>query len=212
MDITVARYTFSSWLRKGLSNRITDIDHLGSGTSPIKERSHIPIDVSLNTQTIHKEIALLGPGDIIGINPQIVVRTEPLTWVTNFEPNYLAFIEFYDEDFLWRYTPAQANGQRLRPWLALLVLEQGSTPEESEFTKNERRLPLPSVTVKAKESLPPDDQTWAWGHVHTNEGYDSATEFEKFLLSLHELNNPNADKIISRLMSPRKLKANTAYS
>ena len=40
----------------------------------------------------------------------MVVRTEPLNRITNFEPNYLAFIEFYDEDFLWRYTPARANG------------------------------------------------------------------------------------------------------
>ena len=51
---------------------------------------------------------LVGPGDIVGINRRAVVRTEPRNGVTDFEPNYLAFIEFYDEDFPWRYTPARA--------------------------------------------------------------------------------------------------------
>jgi hypothetical protein len=211
MAIKVANYTFSSWLRKGIANRITETDNLGAGPTAIKERSNVPIDVLLNTETVHKEFALLGPGDVIGINPQVVVRTEPINWITNFEPNYLAFIEFYDEDFLWRYTPAGANDKRLRPWLALLVLKEEAKPDDSEFTKNEKRLPLPSVTVKSADALPPHDQTWAWGHVHTNEGYDNATEFEQFLLSLHDLNNPNADKIVCRLMSPRKLDPNQAY-
>lgn len=211
MAIKVANYTFSSWLRKGIANRIVEVDNLGAGPSAVKERANVPVDVVLNTETIHKEFALIGPGDIIGINPQMVVRTEPINWITNFEPNYLTFVEFYEEDFLWRYTPAGASGKRLRPWLALLVLKEGEKPEESEFTKNERRLPLPTVTVKSADALPPHDQAWAWAHVHTNEGYANATEFEKFLLSLHDLNNPNADKIISRLVSPRKLEHDQAY-
>jgi hypothetical protein len=211
MALKVANYTFSSWLRKGIANRITEPDNLGTAASATKERSKVPIDVVLNTDTVHKEFALIGPGDIIGINHQMVVRTEPINWITNFEPNYLAFIEFYDEDFIWRYTPARANDKRLRPWLALLVLKEADKPDDSEFTKDERRLPLPTVTVKSADTLPPPDQSWAWGHVHTNEGYNNATEFEQFLLSLHDLNNPNADKIISRLMSPRKLDHDQAY-
>jgi hypothetical protein len=211
MAIKVANYTFSSWLRKGIANRITEPDNLGAGATAIKERSHVPIDVMLNSEPVHKEFAIIGPGDILGINPRMVVRTEPLNWITNFEPNYLTFIEFYEEDFLWRYTPAAANDKRLRPWLALLVLKDADRPDDREFSKNERRLPLPSVTVKSGDSLPPHDQTWAWAHVHTNQGYENATEFEQFLLSLHDLNHPNADKIISRLLSPRKLDSDQAY-
>lgn len=210
MALKVANYTFSSWLRKGIANRITEPDNLGAAASATKERSKVPIDVVLNTKTVHKEFALIGPGDITGIIPQVVVRTEPQGWNATFEPNYLAFIEFYDEEFIWRYTPARANDKRLRPWLALLVLKEAAKPEDSEFTKNEKRLPA-TVTVKSADSLPPPDQSWAWGHVHTNEGYNNATEFEQFLLSLHDLNHPNADKIICRLMSPRKLDHDTAY-
>ena len=211
MAIKVANYTFSSWLRKGIANRITETDNLGAGATATKERSTVPLDVILNTETVHKDFSLIGPGDIIGINPQVVVRTEPLNWITNFEPNYLSFVEFYEEDFLWRYTPAAANDKRLRPWIALLILKEGATPDQSEFTKNEKRMPVSTVTVKSGGALPPHDQTWAWAHVHTNEGYANATEFEQFLLSLHDLNNPNADKIICRLVNPRKLDPNQAY-
>jgi hypothetical protein len=211
MTITVANYTFSSWLRKGIGNRITETDNLGAGATPTKERATVPIDVTLNSDGVHKDFSLIGPGDIIGINPAVVVRTEPLSWITNFEPNYLTFVEFYEEDFLWRYTPAAANDKRLRPWVALLVLKEGATPDEAEFTKNVNRLPVATVTVKSGDNLPLHDQTWAWAHVHTNEGYNNANEFEQFLLSLHDLNNPNADKIICRLVNPRKLDANQAY-
>ena len=211
MSITVAKYTFSAWLRKGIGNRITEPDNLGLGGGTVKERAHVPVDVMLNTTPVHKEFALIGPGDIIGLNPDMVVRTEPLNRITNFEPNYLPFIEFYDEDFLWRYTAARANGQRLRPWIALLVLEEGPTEAESEFKYNPRGFPLPIVTITTPDALPAPNETWAWGHVHINEGYDTPTDFEQFLQSLHDLDNPNADKIISRLMCPRKLKAKTGY-
>ena len=40
------------------------------------------------------------------IDRRAIVRMEPRPGITNFEPNYLPFVEFYDEDFPWRYTPA----------------------------------------------------------------------------------------------------------
>ena len=65
------------------------------------------------------------------------MRTEPRDWITNFEPNYLPQIEFYDEDFPWRYTPAAPSGSglRLRPWIALVVLGE----DEFEDGKNVAR-------------------------------------------------------------------------
>jgi len=211
MSITVAKYTFSSWLRNGIGANINQTDNLGDGSPTINERATVPIDVQINGQNIHKNFALHGPGDITGILQNMVVRTEPLPNISNFEPNYIPFIEFYEEDYIWRYTPAKASGDKLRPWLVLIVLENPIDNDAKEFSFNQNKTPLPSVTVKSADSLPPHDQIWAWSHVHINEGYNSATEFEAFLRTLHDLNNPNADKIICRLMCPRKLKANQRY-
>ena len=211
MSLTVGKYTFSAWLRKGIGRSIVEPDTLGAVNGAVKERASVPVDVNVNTRPVHKEFALLGPGDVIGISQDNVVRTEPHNWVTDFEPNYLAFIEFYDEDLLWRYTPASAAGNRLRPWLALAVLEEDTAETPGEFTRNDKRLPLPSITVQSTASLPPHTQTWAWAHVHTNDTFADATEFERFLESLQTPDHPNADLIISRLTSPRRLKPNTPY-
>lgn len=211
MTTSVGRYTFLSWLRRGLGNRIEQADRLGAGGSGIAERATVPVDVTLNGAGISKSFALLGPGDIIGVNPLSIVRTEPRNWITDFEPNYLAFIEFYHEDFLWRYTPARPNGEKLTPWLALLVLKAPDGDEPGEFEMLDRSDPLPALRVTAGAALPPLGAHWAFGHVHINEGHATQTDFEKFILSLQHAGEPNADKIISRLFSPRHLAADTAY-
>ncbi|MCP3994241.1 MAG: hypothetical protein GY722_04125, partial [bacterium] len=211
MSLTVGKYTFSAWLRRGIGRDVIEIDTLGTANGSVLERAIVPVDVAVNLRPVRMEFPLMGPGDVVGISPENVVRTEPHDWVTDFEPNYLAFIEFYEEDFLWRFTPASASVDRLRPWLALVVLEEATAASQGEFTRSSKRLPLPTITVQSTASLPPHTQTWAWAHVHTNATFGDATEFERFLDSLKTPGHPNADRITCRLMSPRKLEPNTAY-
>lgn len=206
----IAKYQFQSWARKGISAHIKEQDTLGNPAAvlPPNERATVPIGVSINaTPQKVKDFALIGPGDIIGIHRDMIVRTEPRNWITNVEPNYLAFIEFYDEDFFSRYTPARPEGDRLRPWLFLLVLK------EDEFERDDRRLPLPVVNVKSKSALPPSDETWLFAHVHTEQDIapDDLNDLEKYLKSLQAAIATDPDKIYSRLLSPRHLDPNTAY-
>ena len=95
-----------------------------------------------------------------------VVRTEPRDWVTNFETNYLAAIDFYDEDFPWRYTPAapDAAGLQLRPWLALVVLA------ESEFSEatNSPDGPLPYISVTDAKRVPAGRSSCGRGRMCTS--------------------------------------------
>ena len=98
-------------------------------------------------------MALYGPGDVIGVDPRAIVRTDPRDQITNFEPNYLPCIEFYDEDFPWRYSPAvpdPATG-RLRPWLALIVL----TDDEFDRQGHPAGRPLPFIELTSLATLPP---------------------------------------------------------
>jgi hypothetical protein len=207
MAIEIAKYQFHSWARKGISSNIIEPDTLGTGASAQIERAQIPVTVKANASDVTKKFTLIGPGDIIGMNRSMVIRTEPLNWITNFEPNYLAFAEFYDEDFPWRYTPAAAAGEKLRPWFFLFVLK------EDEFERTGRQYPLPSITVLNKDALPPHDETWLWAHVHSNAGIPAAelSDFEEFLLSLNKTVNNDPDQVFSRVMSPRKLEDEKAY-
>lgn len=207
MSVEIARYQFHAWARKGIAANIIEGDDLGAGTATVKEHAEIPISVMLNSTAITKNFSLIGPGDIIGIDTNMIVRTEPLNWITDFEPNYLAFIEFYDEDFIWRYTPASKTGNKLRPWLFLLVLK------ETEFERTKRKLPLPSININNKDAFPPLNETWMWGHVHSNANIPDSelSDYEKFLLSLNKTMNDDPDQLFCRLMSPRKLEPNTKY-
>jgi hypothetical protein len=209
-EIEVAKYQFQSWARRGIAAQINEQDTLGNpaATLPANERASVSIGVSINgTPETPKDFALIGPGDIIGLVREQIVRTEPRNRITNFEPNYLAFIEFYDEDFLWRFTPAKPDGERLRPWLFLLVLKK------SEFERDEQRFPLPVVTVKTKEALPPSDETWLFAHVHTEQdiGAGDLSDLEKYLKDLQKEVTTDPDKIYCRLLSPRHLEPNQEY-
>jgi hypothetical protein len=207
MSIEIARYQFHSWARKGIASKITEKDDLGGGSSLQKERAEITLPVDVNGTGLTKNLTLIGPGDIIGINRDMIIRTEPLNWITDFEPNYLCFAEFYDEDFAWRYTPATADGEKLRPWIFLLLLK------EDEFERTNRRIPLTSIIIKNKDAFPPSDETWLWAHVHSNANIpdEELSQYELFLRSINSIMNDDPDQLYCRLMSPRKMEANTNY-
>ncbi|HKZ12722.1 MAG TPA: hypothetical protein VJL81_02640 [Solirubrobacterales bacterium] len=212
MTISVGKYSFDAWLRKGIGLRINEVDTLGTSNGTVKERATVTVDVDVNSTPVGKQFALLGPGDLAGLITDGIVRTEPRVGVTDQEPNYLPFVEFYEEDLLWRYTPAKAAGAKLRPWLALVVLKEKTPSEPGEFAFEDHRLPLPVVKVTAPGVLPHLEQSWAWAHVHVNEAFEDETEFERFLETLEVKDHPNSDRIICRLACPRRLEKNTAYT
>lgn len=220
MSKPLATYSFLPWLRQGLANQITTADH----DPAVKVRPTVTVQLEAQgdrigggTQSIAvaRPVALYGPGDIVGIDRRAIVRTEPRHFNTNFEPNYLPHIEFYDEDFPWRYTPAApdiAKG-RLRPWIALIVLKEG------EFTegRNIQDKPLPYVDVPDLSVFPKADELWAWAHVHVNESLaanDSeftSKDMNAVIGKLRTVLNRNPDLAYSRLLSPRKLEPNQPY-
>lgn len=217
MGIEISRYQFHSWARKGIATTIEEADDLGANTSGDTGRVGITLPVLLNGAPVPKKFDMIGPGDIIGVNRDMIVRTQPLNWITDFEPNYLVFAEFYDEDFLWRYTPASPilpgalptdpPTDKLRPWLFLLVVK------EDEFERTKRKVPVPSIKIKSDNVFPPANETWLWAHVHNDANIPDAetNTLEEFLISLNKNVTTDPDQLYCRLMSPRKLEANTSY-
>jgi len=223
---TSKNYTFLPWLRQGLAAGINEPDNHGDPT-PSPARSSITVNFLVTTsqpgsvgEPVLKKPQLLGPGDIIGINPRAIVKTEPRNFITDFEANYLPYIEFYEEDFPWRFTPAKAagNNDQLRPWIFLMVLT------EEEFDEKGLVGPLPAFEIKAdvgdpEKLFPRHDETWAWAHVHVSRNVigddllrtadpDQVRGVEQ---QLENLLAGNPDNACSRLLCPRKLKENTAY-
>jgi hypothetical protein len=223
MTTPIATYTFLPWLRQGIAAHIGQTDPLGAGGPAERASIHLSLKVNGQDNFASNNVLLQGPGDVIGIHPDAIVRTEPRNWATDFQPNYLATIDFYDEDFPWRYTPASAAKvtlggtavndpaqTKLRPWICLVVLE------ESEFTDVAASAGhLPSITLagSASAAFPPPAQAWAWAHVHVSSDITSqgVNGLPQSIAALTSLKQTNPDIAVSRLLSPRKLKEETAY-
>lgn len=220
MSDQIATYTFLPWLRQGLASEIGETDTLGL-PSELVERASVEISLQVKGEDnpVSRNVWLVGPGDVIGISPHAIIRTEPRNWVTDFEPNYLAFIEFYEEDFAWRFTPARAvhidgvsHQTRLRPWIFLMVLEEGEFEQRAPVSG-----PLPVIRLtdntNSADILPPPDQAWAWAHVHVSKDITAENNLtpQQTVDALQRLVRENPDYAVSRLICPRKLKPLTAY-
>ncbi|HSM88045.1 MAG TPA: hypothetical protein VLT16_17960 [Candidatus Limnocylindrales bacterium] len=220
MSQQIPTYSFLPWLRTGVANSIAQAD----GDTGVKVRATLQLDVRLSaaqldgtaaTQLVHRDVSLFGPGDIVGIDARAIVKVDPRNWITNFEPNYLPYIEFYDEDFPWRYVPARADGSkhRLRPWIALVVLK------ETEFTegKNMKGRPLHYFDlaggIQAAKVFPLASELWAWAHVHINTDLSNNGDasmpgvLQRFEATLQD----NPDRAYSRIMCPRRLEPDVMY-
>ena len=64
MSVSVGRYSFLSWLRRGIGTRVGQDDRLGLGASGTIERATVDVPVLLNGDSRAKTFALIGPGDI----------------------------------------------------------------------------------------------------------------------------------------------------
>lgn len=218
MSEPLRTYNFLPWLHQGLGGRIETVDPIGPNPGPPVERAAIAIDFDVNGAPVGNTVHLIGPGDVIGINPQAIVKTEPHHWITNFEPNYLPYVEFYDEDFPWRYTPATAAaGHRLRPWLVLVAVREDEFIDagvvQASPDRNEPLVPVVEIIGDIEQIFPRADQTWAWSHVHVSQDVsgDGAFNASQTVDALEGLIRQNPDLASARVLCPRKLRENTAY-
>ncbi len=197
---TLGRYHFQAWARRGIAASLNNPD---GGALP--SRAKLSVQLFLEVQggsapnpvlPAATPVALFGPGDVAGIDPRMVIRTEPRQYTVNFEPNYLSGIEFDTPDFPWLFTPASPNGDRLRPWVALIVLKQ------SEFSvPSVAPNPLPTIAVQTMSALQDLSDGWNWAHVQISGD-----------ASLSDSLASAPGNVISRLLCPRRLDPETSYS
>lgn len=128
------------WVRKGLGGYIDEKESLGKvDGSKAKARAELVVKSNFNVQHnqasdgtgggksamfLEKTVKFIGPGDILRVNPAAIMKVHPQDGSEGFPRQYLPYIEFWEPDFLWRYTPAAQDNNKLRPWLLLVVLQE----------------------------------------------------------------------------------------
>ena len=199
-----ANLSFLPWVRQGAAAAITTADSPATATQPAT--TSVAPTITLNGAPVPTvSIALRGPADVIGIDANQVVRTDPRPATIDFEPNCFPSIEFDRPDFPWLFTPAKANdARRLRPWLCLVVVQKqaGVTFTTTAGT------PASKLTIAAPAKpaieLPDLKDSWAWAHAQV--AADGATK-----LALDTAFAGGPELTLSRLVCPRILTPNTEY-
>jgi hypothetical protein len=195
--------TILPWVRQGVASAIP----APPPSSPVQEaRASIAATVHLNGELVPSiTVKLFGPADVVGIDANQIIRTEPVPGTANFEPNYFALIEFDRPDFPWLFTPLGADGEsKLRPWLCLVVVKK----QAGVTLGSPAGAPLPVLQIGSPASpgseLPPPGDCWAWAHAQAIAADDSAA-------ALSDAVDRQPERSLSRLVCARVLEPNTDY-
>jgi hypothetical protein len=186
------------------------LPHVREGITPTSSaaaRARVPIALRLESPgrapgDITRVMSLLGPGDVITIEPRQVLRVTPAPGTRDAEPDFFPSIEFDAPDLPWTYSPIVPAGTRVLPWIALIVVEARPdvtlVPGQQGQSPWILRLP-PDV---ARRELPDLSDRWAWAHAQVACA-DAAHVAETLA------NHP--DRTLSRLLAPRQLLPYRAY-
>lgn len=198
-------YRFLPWARQGLAAALEEPDLDRPLASVARFEVQVPVldaPGGEDPEPVERSVALHGPGDVVGLQREQVIRTWPAAGATDAEPNYFPLIELDRPDLPWLFTPAAANAaQRLRPWLALVVFEQGGREDDARL-RNGAPLSRVEVPDGAAWQLPDLAESWLWAHAQVIPG---AGEDDAAALA----GDPRGT--LSRLLCPRRLRPDTHY-
>lgn len=192
-----ASYQFLSWTRRGLATKISQVDTLGSA-QPAYATAAVGVSVA-GHDPINHAARLRGPGDVVRLLERQVIRTDPIDGAVGVEPNYFAQVEFDRPDLPWLFSPSAPDGERLRPWIVLVVVDlEGKHTSDLDDSG-----PLPVLHVPAGQ-LPRPDASYLWAH---------AQVVAPAGVSIKDAVSPAADPRLScsRLLCPRHLEPFRRY-
>ena len=184
--------------------KLVFLPHVREGMVPTASagaRAQASVGVRLESpgreaRDVSRPMTLLGPGDVVAIEPRQVLRVTPASGTRDAEPEFFPSIEFDAPDLPWTYSPIVPNGTRVLPWIALIVIE--ATPDVSIAPGQQGQSPLilQLPAAVASRELPNLVDAWAWAHAQV--ACAGTADVAQTLA-----NHP--DRTLSRLLSPRRL-------
>ncbi|MFD2093350.1 hypothetical protein [Blastococcus deserti] len=190
-------YTFLPWLRDGIASDVIDV--AGDRAAP-----HLDLVVNGVPITPELPVRLLGPGEVTGIAPEQVIRTDPVDGATAVPPNYFPLVEFDEPALPWLFSPGEPDqGRRLRPWVVLVVVRR--QPGVTLETDPQLRVSVLTIAAPAVPSreLPDLAESWAWAHVQVTGSAPGG--------ALRQVLATEPRRSLARLLCPRRLDRLTAY-
>lgn len=199
-NIVIGSYTFLAWVRGGVGAVVN------TPAAGLRATVDVAVPVQADGQadlqagtTVH----VRGPGDVLGLDERQIIRRYPLPEATDAEDTFLAHVEFDRPVIPWLFSPTAAAGDRLVPWIVLVVLEQG------RYQLRPGSQGRPDQVATFLGELQPTDDAWAWAHAQLigtpDTVPDPADQPDDRLTAEYGQAN------LSRLLCPRKLDTQRQY-
>lgn len=209
-------------LRKGLSRRISGNDGLratfdidvqlkGHGVGMAEDELKVVPGLEGMKSSLTRKFLLAGPVDVRGIDKDAVCQVVPAHKSTGFASGNMPYIEFYEEDLPWKYTPLTSE-VKLKPWLLLLACKEGEYKVESDDAGNHRVVidldgaAGDSTADELKTFFPGEEIFHKLAHVQVTVSEGEECQDEVKYIKEHPENG------ISRLFCSRKLADYTQYA
>jgi len=233
--------TFLPWARAGAGATINASGTVMGANRPTvqaeltvsKTPDHSPVTVipagsPAGRPSVTVSMPMLGPGDVLGLAPGQVIRTEPADGAIGVLTSVFAAVDFGDLTLPWLFTPVAENvswpgGQappvgshRLLPWICLVVVPdtEGITLDPSAGTL------MIGPPADWHKELPDLADAWAWAHVQYAGDLDAdatgtprppngTVQADVTAAATWLAAHPSSG--LSRLLCPRQLAPDTRY-
>ena len=199
------------YYRKGLSNSITSSGQLKRHRATLKVNLGVELDKKVDHTRVEKlldgqEIQLMGPADVKWVQKKAISRISPPEGAkTRLFKEYLPYVEFFEEDLPWRYTPVATTDADFRPWMTLIAVKE----DEVSFHVNSSGTKLATLQIGSEERygeiFPNAKLLFNVAHVQI----DSAVEVTRE--NVNDLLDENPDCGISRILCTSILEENSSY-
>lgn len=213
------------YLRKGIINNIenTRDDVVG------KKRAKVEVGVRFQKKAINSDtlvqhdikghdIELLGPSDVKGISLNAIIRTSPAqTGDVRMNASYMPYMEFYEEDLPWRYTPFATSSKNFYPWMRLIAVKKEEYSisfrngiKVATLTLSQERIAevFPDMAVNGNKRKTADLKKTAHVQIDVPDNLPSGKFNEEYV---NKVLDENPDCGISRVVCPSKLEPDTQY-
>ncbi len=178
---------------------------MATGAGAPRARVQVSLQVAAPGQApreVGRELPLLGPGDVLGLDPRQVLRVTPAAGTHDAEPEFFPAIEFDSPDLPWAYSPLMTAGARVAPWLVLVVIEARDDVAVAPGARGQSPWVLRLPADVAARELPDLADSWAWSHAQV--ACDTPAGVEDTLAG-------HPDRTLSRLIALRRLLPLTEY-
>ena len=122
----MADLTFLPWARAGIAGALNAAAI--AGTNRPKLDVGLTVSKTLDNKSVTTKqhtvsMTMLGPGDVVGLAPGIVIRTDPADGSVGVDHRLFPTVEFGDPTLPWMFSPAIENpSHQIQPWLCLVVV------------------------------------------------------------------------------------------